>query len=231
MAIAYDTSGAATFGSASSKTWSHTMSATANGMLVAYVYQNNATDTLSGVTYNGVAMTQIRKQLNANSIGYAYLYYLVGPATGANNVVATNGSSTYMEGVSVSYTGVAQTGTIDSSNGNTASSSTLSVSTTVVASNCWVLGLGRGDNAGGGANGLSGVASTNRYNTSGFLFFDDSNTTVSTGSNSTTLTASSGNLILLVFSFPAAGGSASQIKSADGVAIASIKSADGVANT
>lgn len=66
----------------------------------------------ASATYNGVAMTKAANQTTNNSTdGYVVLFYLLAPATGANNVVVswTGGAATASHpclGHSVSYTGV-----------------------------------------------------------------------------------------------------------------------------
>lgn len=181
MAIAYDSSAQGSGGSVTSITFSHTCSGS-DRMLVVFVrsYQN---DRVTGVTYNGVAMTQVNKrQDNAGNNCYTYLYYLLAPATGANNVVvsASPAPNIQLAACSASYTGVKQSGQPDSSAMQSSTASTMTVSTTVVASGCWLVGGSSNFRA-----TSAGTGTTNRQQTSGDpLTIADSNGTVATGSRS-----------------------------------------------
>lgn len=119
MTLAFDAVGPASPTTAltpTSITWSHTCSASANRLLLAgfHVGQNSgsdATKTISGVTYNGVAMTSLGvRHANDGTAGYVHVWALVAPASGANNIVATFASapSSCVYG-SLSFTDVDQT--------------------------------------------------------------------------------------------------------------------------
>ena len=79
------------------------------------------------------------------------------------------------------YSGAA-TGTLDSSASGTAAAATITMTTTVVASNCWLTGLGTGL----GSNNLTAGSGTTLRNSSQTTFYysADSNGTVGTGSQS-----------------------------------------------
>lgn len=144
-------------------------------------------DYLTGITYNGVALTAIDKSIQVFNYA-AYLYYLIAPATGANNIVVTMSNSSTFSATAVSYTGCHQTTPIDSSNkGNTASGTSLTVSTTVVAANCWLSGM-----AASGGLLSAGTGTTMRRQNTGFPWFTlgsiDSNGTVSAGAQSLQVT-------------------------------------------
>lgn len=166
-----------------------------NGILWVSVSVNGtASDVLSAATavqYNAVNMSRV---------GFApvaglgeYLYVLVNPSTGAHNIVVSisGGTNRDIRLTASSYTGAAQSGVPDSSNTGTAgnpSSSPLTVATTVVASNCWLVGGTFDDTfalaAGTGTNLV--VASAGGGGT--FNKFWDSNATVGTGSQSLQVT-------------------------------------------
>jgi hypothetical protein len=204
MAIAFDAqsnSGAPGWGaSATTLTWSHTCTGSNRILIVgAYGYMaSGGLIAITGVTYNGVALTKIAgingtaDALNQNT----ELWYLIAPATGANNIVITWASSVqFKSGSGMSYTDVDQTSPIDSSatgqSGSTGSASATSqtLTTTVVASNCWLTGI---VSARGGVP-AAGTATTLRgTNTSSFSSGGDSNTTVSTGSQSLQWTSTNG---------------------------------------
>lgn len=87
--IAFDTSANGSVSSSGANTVSFTVANNSNRILVVeLVARNQTTVTVSGVTYNGVSMTQDLDS-GAGTSGHAYEYSLVAPATGANNVVIT----------------------------------------------------------------------------------------------------------------------------------------------
>lgn len=142
MAIAFDLATGSSTGAASSLTFSHTCTGS-NLMLFVGVYCNITTETITGVTYNGVAMTQITKNVNSSNSNL-YLYALAGPATGANNVVISSSASTSIGGVAMSYTGVNQSVTLDNFNNQLSSGTTTNLTATLtsVTDNCWMIMFG-----------------------------------------------------------------------------------------
>lgn len=153
MAIAFDASAKSSGSGINTLTFAHTCSGSDRALVVNVVCDNS--DKVTGVTYNGVGMTQVSKLQNTTS-RFTYLYLLLGPATGANNIVVSTSSLSYIEGNSASYTGVKQTGQPDATGSNSASSGTsLTTSLTTIADNCWTvlsaLGQGGGIAAGSGA--------------------------------------------------------------------------------
>lgn len=206
MAIAFDTS-TGTDGNGTTLTFSHTCTGS-NLILFVSAGTNVSGSIISGVTYNGVALTNIN--LSGTGIGSLWktsLWYLVAPATGANNVVITGTITGRIAGASASYTGALQISPIDSNAVNNdpgpGSVSTLTGSTTVVANNCWVVMGGSNDN---GGPLTAGTGSTGRFlaPTSETGFFD-SNGTVSAGSYSMTFNGGNGHYTLSMASFkPAA---------------------------
>lgn len=155
MAIAFDSAGRVG-GTGTSVSLSHTCSGN-NRILIAgiKVYEPGGGDLLTGVTYAGVAMTQIGK-VSQTIHAYFYLYYLINPATGANNIVASaSGAPDEMDVFGSSYTGVKQSGQPDAgpNSGNSASPNTRTVTT--IADNAWVVGYFCSD------NGSAVAASTN----------------------------------------------------------------------
>jgi hypothetical protein len=130
MGNTFDTATGNKVTSATTNTWSHTVAVQSNRVLLVSV---DAGQAVTGVAYNAVAMTSLGV-VNYNSANeHLSLWYLLAPATGANNVVATVGSATFIIGVSSSYYGVAQTstfGTFASNSGTTGAASTNTVVTT-----------------------------------------------------------------------------------------------------
>lgn len=142
-AIAFDaaTNGGSQNATGGSVTFSHTTSGSNRILFVAAIGAGNESTAITAVTYNGVAMTFIDKTLvPANR--EIYMYYLVNPASGANNVVIT-GTMDLIGGYAASYTGAAQTQVLDTDvkhSTNTGSSVTsLSVNTTTTVDNSWAV--------------------------------------------------------------------------------------------
>lgn len=190
MAIAYDSSAKGTTAT-SSLTFSHTCSGSDLILFVACRFYQ--TDKITGVTYNGTAMTLANKrQDNAGNNCYIYLFYLVNPSTGANNVVVSASATPNIQmcAASASYTGVSQTGQPDSNTNKSSTSATMTMTTTVVASNCWLVGATSNFRATSASTGT-----TNRQQVAGDPFtISDSNGTVGTGSQSLVWTQSDGTI-------------------------------------
>jgi hypothetical protein len=199
MAIAFDAHSRVIGTSGSSATLSHTCSGV-NRLLFAYIklYNNgSAVNGVTGVTYNSVAMSLIDNQTDAGP-GNSYLYYLIAPATGANNIAVTcSGSNAEINIVGFSYTGCLQSGVPDASaKSNGASPRTISLTT--VADNCWLAG-GFSSDAGAA---ISAGTDTTRRSAAGLIVAMDSNGAKATpGSYSLQATAASGNIAGIVASF------------------------------
>lgn len=189
--IALDSTSNGTFTTTSPLVWSHTCAGTDRILFVAV---DSLTDSVTGVTYNGVSMTLVDKTTypGAGRRGQR-LYYLVAPATGANNISASF-SGANCNGGSISYTGAKQTGQPDSSNTKAqgTSEATMTIATTVVASNCWQIACSI-DDQGSGGTGLNGAV-VRQTNGQGMMF-GDSNAAVSTGSQTITYDFAGSNAI------------------------------------
>jgi hypothetical protein len=85
---------------ATSSTISHNQNTGSNGFLYVEIAMSS-TWTCTGVTYNGVAMTQLDTNNVAGSINVRhYRFYLANPATGANNLVVSY-SGTYTTSIGI----------------------------------------------------------------------------------------------------------------------------------
>lgn len=136
MAIATDSTAVGTIVTATSITWSHTCTGS-NLALVVAVFGDLTSDLVTGATYNGVAMTKLGStQVPADR--FIYLFGLLNPATGANNVVVSASSSIRLDGVSASYTGVSAFETAVTSTAASPATSLTLTATTGVA-NCWLV--------------------------------------------------------------------------------------------
>ena len=87
MAFVIDTTSSGSNASTNALTWSHTN----NGNLLVVVVGESQVRTVSSVTYNAVSLTLAITVTNGNA--KAYIYYLVNPAAGANNVVVNYSTS------------------------------------------------------------------------------------------------------------------------------------------
>lgn len=138
MAIAFDAASGQQDNSTTSQTFSHTCTGSNLLLLVGFI-TNNTTDIITGVTYNSVSMTQLNTQTSTTNSYISYVYGLLNPDTGANNVNITASSASLLWTTSASYTGVKQSGLPDAtSSGNSPTNTgTWSSSVTTVADNCW----------------------------------------------------------------------------------------------
>ncbi len=183
-AIALDTANNGTATGTTPLTWSHTCTGS-NLILFISPACHAASPTLSTPTYNSVSATIIQSTQVVSTVRSG-LWMLVGPASGANTVsVGFGGTTPSCNAAAVSYSGAAQSGQPDSSNVANNTSANPSVSTTVVASNCWLVGF---------CNALSTLTAGQTVRWTGTVTnsvnLEDSNATVGTGSQSMSWTAS-----------------------------------------
>jgi hypothetical protein len=164
-AIAFD----ATFSSSGTGvtlTYTHTVGAgLSNSILVVGVEGFfGPGNTVSGITYNSVALTKIRSDNNGVNAAASDLWFLLSPAAGANSVVVTMSASVTIVAGSVSFSGVAQTGTIDAQTGSTVTGTHSSHSDTIttIADNAWIMD-GVATSSAGGAP-VAGGSQTQRWN-------------------------------------------------------------------
>lgn len=140
MAIAYDAYSGVSATTGTSLTFSHTCTGSDRILFVMGHDQSGASSLVTGVTYNGVAMTQIGSGVRVPGDRYLTMWYLIAPATGANNVVVSASGSTGLRFSAISYTGAKQSGQPDANTTNTGSSvSSITTTVTTVANNCWML--------------------------------------------------------------------------------------------
>lgn len=143
MAIGFNAVTSTTGNVASSLTFSHTPAGT-NRLIVVGTYASDATDAnrpVTGITFNGVALTKANETDDAPNNFTAGLWYLVAPAASAQNVVVTyTGSCSDIAAFAISLTGVNQTNPLDAATGGlTAAANSASKSITVVTANSWVV--------------------------------------------------------------------------------------------
>lgn len=190
-AIAHDASSYNSWNTASSQTWSHTITGT-DTFLVVYGWVNNSSDSVTSVTYNGVSMTRLNDVTTYNGGGNrAYLYYLFAPDTGTHNIVATLTGSYSSAWIGESYTGASQSTFPDSyvESGGDGSSNTYSINTTTTSDNSWVLGFGTG------LDGICSAGSGTTMRTTNNPFSSDSGGAISPAGSASQSYVSCGNRV------------------------------------
>jgi hypothetical protein len=128
---------------ASSRSLSHTTTTENFRLMIVHIQGGGATLTVTGVTYGGVAMTQIAS--GGSGSGYwseSRLFGLIDPPTGTNNVVATQSTGTNM-GINsiITVYGAKDTlpsGSLVSASGGSGNCMTMAVTPTITGS--WVFG-------------------------------------------------------------------------------------------
>ena len=158
MAIALDaTSNSGNTTGTTTATLSHTCSWTDRILFVATINNNATPTTVTEVTYNGIAMTNIGGVLATTGAANTYLWYLINPSTGANNIVATKSSTFWGIVIKwVSFNWAKQSWQPDSFSLTWPTTTTsFAPTTTTVADNCFTVLCGAG------ASGLALTAWTN----------------------------------------------------------------------
>lgn len=156
-AVALDsTSSGLSTANASSETISHTVVSVTNGaMLVSVHYGSGNTVSVTGVTYNTVALTAVgNRQENATSHGTNEMWQLTaanGLVTGTHDIVITMsgavGAGNKIGGCATAWTGVDQTTPIDVSGGTTGGPGTaVSGAVVTVTDGAYVIGGVTGTN-------------------------------------------------------------------------------------
>lgn len=124
----------------STYSWSHTCTGSSRYLTVGISMLSVGGSSVSGITYNSVAMTKIDAKASVSGAVRAELWGLVAPATGSNTIAVTLSASLDSIGTASSYTGVHQTtsyeGTADASATNVGAADA-TVNVTTVADNDW----------------------------------------------------------------------------------------------
>ena len=121
-------------------TFSHTVGTGATVLVLLITWRGGAT--ISGVTYNSVACTNVRTDTGSTSLGNSAIYYLLAPSTGANTVsVDFSIAASLVSITAVSLFGTdTTTAVINAHNGaanDTASPVSIDVTSTVNL--CWMM--------------------------------------------------------------------------------------------
>lgn len=210
-AVAYVTSVTATeTGQDGAVSLSIDVGAGSNRFLICGVHFANGSNTISGVTHNGVALTQSTAgQLNIG-IYFLDVWYLIAPASGSQTVTATmSGTGSNKILTCMAFTGVHQTTPLGSEDVFAATADPSTATITVPAGGMGVAFNTNNEDAGAGAFTVDG-ASTKRFD----LADTDANIAAIGSTKSTAETAAmtvsnaTGNYsVLMAFPILAAGAS------------------------
>jgi len=110
-AIAFDAKSLSAGCGASPCAWVHVTGSISNGVLYAQI--SVELGTVTGCTYNSVAMTAVGNKTDGASVTSVYTWILVAPSSGSHSIsCAGTGFGNGAYGIGSSYSGVAQTGTV-----------------------------------------------------------------------------------------------------------------------
>ena len=144
-------------------TWDHTTSGSDRILVLGCAIRNNATQSVTSIDFNNAPFSFIRADTNGQSVR-PEMWYLVGPATGQNQVRVNLTAPAKVACGAISLTGVDQTSPVDAHNGTTGSSTAPSVTVTTVADNAWVIDVVAFRSTGNGApTGTPGSGQTERW--------------------------------------------------------------------
>lgn len=142
--IQFDTASNSGYQAASSSyNWSHYCDGN-NRYLVVGISMLSLAQTVSSITYNGVALTLLGSRNSVSGACRVELWGLVAPAYGTNTIAVTLSGSIASAGVASSYTGVHQTSPIEAFNSGQATNvgaADATVDVTTVADNDWVVDI------------------------------------------------------------------------------------------
>src|SRR5208282_3502393 len=191
----------------SSLTFPYTVNSNTNGLIIVNVGLNDYTDSVTGVSYGGHALTFYGDAYDV-TVGAVSVWYMLGELSGTNNVVINASSAHIFGATAASYTGVSQTGLPDavgtgSPQDHTSADGLFAGSVTTVANNAWAfLALAKN----GGATPTAGSNTTLRVDDTndGSDSLYDSGGPVTPGGSTATLnvnTGASNKSIGVYFSF------------------------------
>jgi hypothetical protein len=185
-AIASDAGASGSMSGATSLTYAHTVSGS-NLFLAVYCSSaiGDATEHITGITYNGDALTKL-DYVDGDSY-VSYVYYLINPDTGTHNIVVSTNATDYLQCASESYAGVKQSAPEDMDKGKkaySASANRLDLFATSTLDNFWIIGGFQSY-----SNALSEIAGTvYRVGASANVRLYDRNTAITPAGQSTLAT-------------------------------------------
>lgn len=193
------------------RSFSYTVSGSNPILFVAL--EIDSSQTVTGVTYNGVSMTQTDSIVPRSTIT-DYLFMLQAPATGTHNVTVSYTGSPNLRGCAVSYDGAAQTGQPDNHKTDSQTNDPTTVSLTTNANDSWMVMFSEDANADGLSITAGGTLRQGDGGSNTFAFFDSNGAIAPAGSHSMTIEHTFNNVALksLVASFaPIQSGIGSQL--------------------
>lgn len=149
----------------SSYSWSHTCTG-ADRYLVVGISMLSLAQSVSGITYNGVAMTLIGTQASVTGAARVELWGLVAPATGSNTIAVTLTGAIASAGCATSFTNVNQsvpTEAFNSAQATNVGAADATVNVTTVADNDMTVDIVCSDDA----SITVGAGQTERANVTG----------------------------------------------------------------
>jgi hypothetical protein len=184
------------FGESTASSW--TKSFTTAGVDRLLVVVGHQSGTITTVTYNSVGMTRL------TAVGDVDFWYLINPASGANNIVATDSGSHFVRFACAYYTGVNQVTPLNvQGTFSPGTVSTITATLTTTVANCWMMMVDRG--AGTQTAGANTTLRARPGNDGQEGYFD-SNGDRAAGSNSLTASGTSGTYYAIAAAFaPVAG--------------------------
>ena len=212
MAIAFDAAHVDNTQSSSPYTHTHTASGS-NRFVVVGIGYTASSQTITGVTYDGVAMTQRVSSAGDSASAYDHQFWtLKNPNTTANanvTVTWTGGGNAFF--YIASYTGVV--GDYDTSTHGPSASSPLTLTLTTGQSNCWTIMMC----SDAGSLPSAGAGTTNRGTDAATWLFGDSNAAVSGSTSLQGTWTGGGGGAGVMLSFSPTSASTSHTLSATGV--------------
>lgn len=129
-------------------TWNHTCEGMNRYLLVGISMLSVAGSSVSGITYNGVALSLIGFKASVSGAVRIEQWGLINPANGTNVIEVTLSAALDSIGGAASYTGVHQTSPIEGFNSASATNvgaADATVDVTSVADNCWIVDTAASD--------------------------------------------------------------------------------------
>ena len=126
-----------------SYSWSHATSGSNRFLSVDIELLSVPGTTVSGITYNSVAMTLIGVKSTVSGAGRVECWGLIGPTIGTNTIAVTLSASIISVGTATSYNGVHQTvatESFDSAQATNVGAADATVTITPIADGCWIHG-------------------------------------------------------------------------------------------
>jgi hypothetical protein len=179
---------------------SYTCGSGANRILFVGVVGQIGVNTITAITYNGVAMTLIDAP-HGTGLRFGAFYYLINPASGANTLSITQSGGDYLIPIAADYSGAKQSGQPDAFATTTDANSNPSFTQniTTVADNCWTIMFTSSNSLGFTAGSGSTSRASGNFGVSNI--FDSNAAITPAGATSMTYTGGAGTSDVTIASF------------------------------